>query len=1132
MTELKELEEGLRKLKQDNLEKKRMVAELENEKKYLEERNRFLIEKLKQAGVLYEESGKRLVDFVNENVKPLRVKLSEFDSKLQKLKDYEKTISSALKTVNEFEVVIGNFKNDVVKTQEREAVFAANVGEMKKSLSDISKRISKVQSFGSEELADKVEEIKAKFGEDTRKIEDQFSVLKIGVSNTIENFKKEFERQANALRNEMEKVDIKKSKELGDSLAKVTEELDKTKVEFSKSIVSMEKTVEKFDIKKTKEMEKSLEMLSANLKERFANLSVDLDKRVMTAEGELNRFRIELEKTLGKAKVETRDFLAAKSKEFDSLLDQVKEKTNAEIQASVAEWDKNLGSLRSELITTKKEVEKLIGTINRKVEIGEERRERKIDSSFASIQTSLSKKIETSMDEFYGRLDAIEGEIENLGTSLAKTTESTRKSLDLTETKRDEQISKLLKEFMVIKGAVDEKIKEASDEIDRFSKTSEAMRKQITKESLAGVKEEVKSIIGEMEKKFEVVEDGLIDKISSIESDVDELSTNFQGLVNSVKADTEKRIETLRKELERAQLKNIKESDEFTKSIQKTVDGKFSAMSGKIDVRIRQIEGEATSVRKDVDNFTVDLSQKFDSIISGKTKEFEKSVKSLLAEMKSVEKEVNLTIGEFKKEIQKTETEKRMEIESRLKEFAAERGKIEEKMRQIDIKISEFSKLRKELKNEVYKESVSGVNERVKDIVGGIEERFENSREDMESRISELMKTTDVRVKEVEAGLNGLRIGIEKTTGKLRDDVDKVTGKKTGEVDKIIVKLKDELDEKVNIIESDFSENLDSVKNDIAVIKNNFEKSITTIRKEFETAEVKRIDKTEKIKLLIDRETKAKLDDFTVKTEARIKSAESELKALKSELGGVVENLRGRFDEVIEEKSEGFDKVLEGAMYKTEKTKKDIETLAENLKIKFQSGERERNKAIEKHLKELLVAKGGMERRLKEIDEKIKKFSDAKIALKDEIMKENSSLIESKLSSFSDYKKTEISEIKKSLKSEMAETQANLMRLAEKVGKLNDKMDVIKDEIYTVKKTRAMIIENATSIGKTVEENVDLRLKDFMKDLEKRMKTQESITNSKMDAVEKKIASVSENLSKTKRESEGQLEEILKHVES
>jgi hypothetical protein len=45
-----------------------------------------------------------------------------------------------------------------------------------------------------------------------RKIEDEFSVLKIGVGNSIDVFKKEFERQANALRNEMEKVDVKRRK--------------------------------------------------------------------------------------------------------------------------------------------------------------------------------------------------------------------------------------------------------------------------------------------------------------------------------------------------------------------------------------------------------------------------------------------------------------------------------------------------------------------------------------------------------------------------------------------------------------------------------------------------------------------------------------------------------------------------------------------------------------------------------------------------------------------------------------------------------------------------------------------------------------------------------------------------------
>jgi hypothetical protein len=65
-------------------------------------------------------------------------------------------------------------------------------------------------------------------------------------------------------------------------------------------MLQMEKNIEKFDAKKAREMDRSLGTLSASLDEKFASLSDDMGKRIIAAEGELTRFRVELEKTLAR----------------------------------------------------------------------------------------------------------------------------------------------------------------------------------------------------------------------------------------------------------------------------------------------------------------------------------------------------------------------------------------------------------------------------------------------------------------------------------------------------------------------------------------------------------------------------------------------------------------------------------------------------------------------------------------------------------------------------------------------------------------------------------------------------------------------------------------------------------------
>jgi len=1132
MTELTELEEAMRSLKKDNVEKKRLVSELENEKKYMEERNRFLIEKLKQAGVLYEESGRRLADFVNENVKPLKAKLAEFETLSQKTKEYEKSIGIALKRVNDFDIVIGNFKNEMIKNSEKQAEITAKLGEIKKAQAEIAKRISTVQTFGSEELADKVEEIKAKFGEDTRKIEDEFGILRLGVSSAIENFKKEFERQANALRNEMEKVDIKKAKELGDALARTTEELNKTKADFAKSIVSIEKEIENLDVEKTRELSKSIEVSSANLERKFADLSSDIEKRIISAESDLNGFRIELEKTLGKAKVETRDFVASKSKEFDSLLAELKEKMNAQVQASVTEWNKNLGSLRSDLIDTKKEVETLIGVINRKVEIGEERREKKLDASLAAIQTSLSKKIETATDEIYGHVDDINGNVDGAKEAFTKKVEMLSRMVENSETRRKKDIEKIIREFMAVKGQVDEKIKEVSGGIERFSKTADILHRQIVKDSLAGVQDRMKVIFEEMEKKFETVENGLIDKIASMESDFDEFDAGFQGTLASLRAETDKKIDSLKKEFERRDVSRDKEAGAFSKTLQKNIDGSFAALSGKLDNRIKAAEGEITSLSKTVDNFTVDLNERFDSIIQTKTKEFEKTVKSLVADMKSMEKDVNHAISEFKSDIEKREMQKKGEVDRVLKEFIAAKGKIDEKMLQIDKRISVFSEIRKELKKEIYKESLSGVQERVKDIVAGLEERFEASRDETGNKIGELIKGADARMRDTELNLNSFRVELEKTVGKLRADVDKITGKKTIEMDKVVTGLKRNFEEGVKVVNAELIEKFEVMKKEVASMKGELANNITSMRKEFEAGEAARAGKADKVGANLSKELKLKLDEFASAMNARTKANETGIRSLGVQLDKVVADLKEKFEDIIVDKTDTFETSMEEVVEKAGKARKDVENLAEKLKAKFLSEERGRRKETEKSLKELMVVKGGMARRMEEIDDGIANFSGVRDSLKSEVLKENSALIESKLSSFTDYKKHEITETKKSLKTETVELRLLLDRVVEKVGKLNDKIDAVKEDVYAVKKVRGLLVDNVKSLSQTMEANTDAKLRTFMKDTERDLRSHENILSARMAALEKKIGAVSDHASKTKREKEDQLDELLRHVES
>jgi len=153
MKEITELESRLKKLKDDEAERKRIIAELRNEKKLLEQRNKFLIEKLKKASVVYEQAGKKAYEFVNDNIRPMKREIEKVDSKLKRMEVYDREIGEGVKKIDGFEDIVKDFKRDIISVEKKQSELLNAIKELKKTNSELTKKISAVQSFGSEELA-------------------------------------------------------------------------------------------------------------------------------------------------------------------------------------------------------------------------------------------------------------------------------------------------------------------------------------------------------------------------------------------------------------------------------------------------------------------------------------------------------------------------------------------------------------------------------------------------------------------------------------------------------------------------------------------------------------------------------------------------------------------------------------------------------------------------------------------------------------------------------------------------------------------------------------------------------------------------------------------------------------------
>jgi chromosome segregation ATPase len=92
MREMDELSAGIEKLKRNSDSQKRLIEQLQKDRAVLIERTRFLGQKLSEAYVIYEEAGKRILDFVDKETAPVKNQIAELKAETKKLSGIEQEL--------------------------------------------------------------------------------------------------------------------------------------------------------------------------------------------------------------------------------------------------------------------------------------------------------------------------------------------------------------------------------------------------------------------------------------------------------------------------------------------------------------------------------------------------------------------------------------------------------------------------------------------------------------------------------------------------------------------------------------------------------------------------------------------------------------------------------------------------------------------------------------------------------------------------------------------------------------------------------------------------------------------------------------------------------------------------------
>ncbi|NIO19972.1 MAG: hypothetical protein GTN76_04330, partial [Candidatus Aenigmarchaeota archaeon] len=203
MKELKELGDRLKKLKEENEARKGSIRKLKGDRAFLMEKNRYLTEKIKEVSEAYSNAGKRVLEFVETQVKPVKRKLEKFDSVYKKISDYEKSVNDGLEKVGGFEDVLNSLKTGLFNLEKKQAEFDSTLKDLSKQTGRIGDATLKLEGVkvDSKEADDRISEIEKTMNE-----------MKDGFNSSIVGIRDDFKQSVDSLREDVDRLSERKEK--------------------------------------------------------------------------------------------------------------------------------------------------------------------------------------------------------------------------------------------------------------------------------------------------------------------------------------------------------------------------------------------------------------------------------------------------------------------------------------------------------------------------------------------------------------------------------------------------------------------------------------------------------------------------------------------------------------------------------------------------------------------------------------------------------------------------------------------------------------------------------------------------------------------------------------------------------
>jgi hypothetical protein len=581
-----------------------------------------------------------------------------------------------------------------------------------------------------EKLKDRLVVMSTNFEKRNEIIDKKISDLAIGFARTANSLKNEIEKEHTLSDKELNVVSKSVEERMKGNLGAISsnfqkkdEMLDKKISDLASGFARTANTLRNEIEKERSLSDKELNIVSKNVEERLRGnlgvLSSSLEKKTEILDKKISDLANGFVRTANTLRNEIEKERSLSDKELNVVSKNVEEKLKDKLTAVSSGFDKKIGIIDRNMESMAGSFAKTTNSLKNEIEKDKTFSDRELNVVSKNVEDRVRNHLGLFASSFDEKLKSVYDDMNLLKKEIGSVGEILDRRIDKGEGKRQQEMERMLREFMAVRGKAESDLKSLNKEIELFSGKGEAVKKEIISSSLREFEKMTKS--NEL-------------KLSEFRSNVNRVMDGFRTEMEKIKSASEKHVTGLSSKNEEAVRKRMTE-------LMTDFNNKFAIVNRMLEGFRGEVEKEKTKMDRMVSSAALEIDSRLKKRIVEISGLVEGKLKDVYSDMGDLKKEESAADVAITRKIEQADGRRQQEIDRMAKEIMVLKGEMSEKTRDIDKEISRFVKMREEIAKEMADFSIVTKKDLEKS-VNAILSQFE-------AKASEMNKRMEIKLRKV-----------------------------------------------------------------------------------------------------------------------------------------------------------------------------------------------------------------------------------------------------------------------------------------------------------------------------------------------------------------------------------------------